>query len=86
MQLQQAGNGTEAGMKVGISSSGSVEAQKLLFGPSTKADILELDESHCDTKVGHKVEKKSYPKIANSQQCSANNIMFLTDVTQGQCF
>lgn len=33
----------EAGMKVYIYSSGSVEAQKLLFGYSTEGDILEVD-------------------------------------------
>lgn len=32
----------EAGMKVYVYSSGSVEAQKLLFGHSTEGDILEL--------------------------------------------
>ena len=32
----------EAGMKVYIYSSGSVEAQKLLFGHSTEGDILEV--------------------------------------------
>lgn len=33
----------EAGMKVYIYSSGSIEAQKLLFGYSTEGDILEVD-------------------------------------------
>lgn len=32
----------EAGMKVYVYSSGSVEAQKLLFGHSTEGDILEV--------------------------------------------
>lgn len=31
-------------MKVYIYSSGSVEAQKLLFGYSTEGDILEVDK------------------------------------------
>ncbi|XP_048219924.1 enolase-phosphatase E1 isoform X1 [Perognathus longimembris pacificus] len=71
----------EAGMKVYIYSSGSVEAQKLLFGHSTEGDILELVDGHFDTKIGHKVESESYRKIANSIGCSTNNILFLTDVT-----
>uniref|UniRef100_A0A8C5KN06 Enolase-phosphatase E1 pseudogene n=1 Tax=Jaculus jaculus TaxID=51337 RepID=A0A8C5KN06_JACJA len=58
-----------------------VEAQKLLFGHSTEADILELVDSHFDTKIGQKVERESYQKIANSIGCSTNNILFLTDVT-----
>ncbi|XP_022455076.1 enolase-phosphatase E1 isoform X1 [Monodon monoceros] len=72
----------EAGMKVYIYSSGSVEAQKLLFGHSTEGDILELVDGHFDTKIGHKVESESYRKIASSIGCSTNNILFLTDVTR----
>lgn len=71
----------EAGMKVYIYSSGSVEAQKLLFGHSTEGDILELIDGHFDTKIGHKVESESYRKIANSIGCLTSNILFLTDVT-----
>ncbi|XP_051026463.1 enolase-phosphatase E1 [Acomys russatus] len=71
----------EAGMKVYIYSSGSVEAQKLLFGHSTEGDILELIDGYFDTKIGHKVESESYRKIADSIGCSTNNILFLTDVT-----
>ncbi|XP_058439429.1 enolase-phosphatase E1 isoform X1 [Marmota monax] len=71
----------EDGMKVYIYSSGSVEAQKLLFGHSTEGNILELFDGHFDTKIGHKVESESYRKIANSIGCSTNNILFLTDVT-----
>ncbi|KAM9677889.1 enolase-phosphatase E1 isoform 3-T4 [Trichechus inunguis] len=80
----------EAGMKVYIYSSGSVEAQKLLFGHSTEGDILEsplfvqLFDGHFDTKIGHKVESESYRKIADSIGCSTNNILFLTDVTLGK--
>uniref|UniRef100_A0A452UCB3 Enolase-phosphatase E1 n=1 Tax=Ursus maritimus TaxID=29073 RepID=A0A452UCB3_URSMA len=73
--------GTEAGMKVCISSSGSLEAQKLSFGHSTKGDSLELDDGHFDTKIGYKVESESYRKIANSRGCSTKNILFLKDVT-----
>uniref|UniRef100_A0A8D1N7W4 Enolase-phosphatase E1 n=2 Tax=Sus scrofa TaxID=9823 RepID=A0A8D1N7W4_PIG len=71
----------EAGMKVYVYSSGSVEAQKLLFGHSTEGDVLELFDGHFDTKIGHKVESESYRKIASSIGCSTSNILFLTDVT-----
>lgn len=50
----------EAGMKVYIYSSGNGEAQKLLSGHSSEEDILELVHSYFDTKIGHKVESKSY--------------------------
>uniref|UniRef100_A0A8C9PLD9 Enolase-phosphatase E1 n=1 Tax=Spermophilus dauricus TaxID=99837 RepID=A0A8C9PLD9_SPEDA len=59
----------EDGIKVYIYSSGSVEAQKLLFGQSTEGNILELFDGHFDT------------KIANSIGYSTNNILFLTNVT-----
>nr|XP_033710934.1 enolase-phosphatase E1-like [Tursiops truncatus] len=71
----------EVGMKVYIYSSGSVEAQKLLFGHSTEGDILELVDGHFGTEIGHKVESESYRKIASSIGCSINNL-FLTDVTR----
>ncbi|XP_064507708.1 enolase-phosphatase E1 isoform X2 [Pseudopipra pipra] len=70
----------EAGMKVYIYSSGSIEAQKLLFGYSTEGDILELFDGHFDTKIGPKVESESYRRIAASIGCATNNILFLTDV------
>ncbi|XP_056659243.1 enolase-phosphatase E1 isoform X3 [Monodelphis domestica] len=72
----------QAGMKVYIYSSGSVEAQKLLFGYSTEGNILELFDGHFDTKIGHKIESESYRRIAASIGCSPNNILFLTDVTR----
>uniref|UniRef100_A0A8C6FSM2 Uncharacterized protein n=1 Tax=Moschus moschiferus TaxID=68415 RepID=A0A8C6FSM2_MOSMO len=61
--------------------SGSVEAQKLLYGHSTEGDILELVDGHFDTKIGHKVESESYRKIASSIGCSTNNL-FLRDVSR----
>uniref|UniRef100_A0A2K5DXT4 Uncharacterized protein n=1 Tax=Aotus nancymaae TaxID=37293 RepID=A0A2K5DXT4_AOTNA len=63
----------EAGMKVYIYSSGSVEAQKLLFGHSSEGDTFELVDGHFDTKIGHKVEQHW---VLNQQH------LFLTDVTR----
>ncbi|CAB1352190.1 unnamed protein product [Coregonus sp. 'balchen'] len=45
------------GLKVYIYSSGSVEAQKLLFGYSVEGDVLDLFNGHFDTNIGTKVEK-----------------------------
>ncbi|MBZ3884407.1 Enolase-phosphatase E1 [Sciurus carolinensis] len=67
-------------MKVYIYSSGSVKAQKLLFGHSTEGNIPELFDGHFHTKIGHKVESESYRKIANSIGCSTKNLV-RTDVT-----
>lgn len=76
------GKWREAGTKVCIYSSGSVEAQKLLFGQSVKGKILELVDGPFDTKIGHKVENQSYKRIADSIGGSTNNTLFLTDATQ----
>ncbi|GCB60158.1 hypothetical protein scyTo_0011080, partial [Scyliorhinus torazame] len=72
----------KAGKKVYIYSSGSVEAQKLLFGYSVEGDLLELFDGHFDTKIGSKVEMESYRRIAQDIGCSTDNILFLTDVTK----
>uniref|UniRef100_A0ABM5GKE7 Enolase-phosphatase E1 n=1 Tax=Pogona vitticeps TaxID=103695 RepID=A0ABM5GKE7_9SAUR len=72
----------EAGKKVYIYSSGSVEAQKLLFGNSTEGDISELIDGYFDTKIGAKFDHESYQRIAANIGCSTNNILFLTDVTR----
>ncbi|XP_063281429.1 enolase-phosphatase E1 [Pelobates fuscus] len=70
----------EAGMKVYIYSSGSIEAQKLLFGYSIEGDLLKLFDGHFDTTIGHKVESESYRNIAKCIKCSPENILFLTDI------
>ncbi|XP_018095980.1 enolase-phosphatase E1 isoform X2 [Xenopus laevis] len=72
----------ELGFKLYIYSSGSVEAQKLLFGYSIEGNLLKLLDGHFDTTVGHKVESKSYRNIADSIRCSPENILFLTDVVK----
>ncbi|XP_071962482.1 enolase-phosphatase E1-like [Antedon mediterranea] len=68
--------------KVYIYSSGSVEAQKLLFGHTAEGSILEFISGHFDTKIGAKVEVDSYCKIAKEIGCKNKEILFLTDVTR----
>ncbi|TRY83242.1 hypothetical protein DNTS_032509 [Danionella cerebrum] len=70
------------GLKVYIYSSGSVEAQKLLFGFSVHGDLLDLFDGHFDTNIGAKVESKSYENIAERIGCHPEEIIFLTDVTR----
>ncbi|XP_029455909.1 enolase-phosphatase E1 isoform X3 [Rhinatrema bivittatum] len=72
----------KAGKKVFIYSSGSVEAQKLLFGHSVQGDLLDLFDGHFDTMIGPKVKSESYRRIAESIGYSPENILFLTDVTK----
>ncbi|XP_071510590.1 enolase-phosphatase E1-like [Diadema antillarum] len=68
--------------KVYIYSSGSVQAQKLLFGHSNQGNLLPLLSGHYDTKIGAKVEKESYTKIAADMKAEAESILFLTDVSR----
>ncbi|CAL8326845.1 unnamed protein product [Boreogadus saida] len=70
------------GLKVYIYSSGSVEAQKLLFGYSVEGDVLDLFDGHFDTNIGLKVEGKSYERIAERIGCPPEEITFLTDVSR----
>uniref|UniRef100_A0A1A8GF91 Enolase-phosphatase E1 n=1 Tax=Nothobranchius korthausae TaxID=1143690 RepID=A0A1A8GF91_9TELE len=70
----------EHGLKVYIYSSGSVEAQKLLFGHSVEGDVLDLFDGHFDTTIGAKVDAKSYRRIAERIGCRPEEITFLTDV------
>ncbi|CAH1263183.1 ENOPH1 [Branchiostoma lanceolatum] len=72
----------ETGRQVYIYSSGSVEAQKLLFGFSTEGDLLELFSGHFDSTTGLKVETESYRRIATAVGCDPANILFLTDVVR----
>ncbi|KAM9820325.1 enolase-phosphatase E1 [Neosynchiropus ocellatus] len=72
----------ELGLKVFVYSSGSVEAQKLLFAHSVEGDLLDLFDGHFDTSMGAKVDGKSYERIAERIGCQPEEITFLTDVTR----
>jgi len=69
------------GKLIYIYSSGSVQAQKLLFQYSVNGDLLSFIEGHFDTKIGNKRDKNSYIKIAEELDINSKNILFLTDVT-----
>lgn len=71
---------TKSGKKAFIYSSGSVEAQKLLFGYSDKGDLTELFTDFFDTAVGAKTEKDSYSNIVEATGVSANEMLFCTDL------
>ena len=104
-------------IKMYIYSSGSVEAQKLLFGNSEAGDLLKVllcivyslppssslspslppslsflslllfisqyISGHFDTKTGNKRETSSYTKIANEIGLLPSQVLFLTDIVQG---
>jgi enolase-phosphatase E1 len=70
----------ERGATLGIYSSGSVEAQQLLFRHSDKGDLTPLLHDWFDTAVGPKREPASYRAIAERLQRPAGEILFLSDV------
>ncbi|XP_033205559.2 uncharacterized protein LOC117166053 [Bombus vancouverensis nearcticus] len=73
---------TSDGKKVYIYSSGSVEAQKLLFGHSIHGDLLKYFSGYFDTEVGAKQESSSYKNILNKIGAEPSSVIFLTDVVK----
>jgi len=73
---------TEEGKKLYIYSSGSVEAQKLLFGNTSEGDVTSMISDYFDTEVGPKVEKDSYTKIAEKIGKPVAEILFFTDIVK----
>ena len=67
------------GVRVFIYSSGSVEAQQLIFRYSDRGDLLPLIEGHFDTTVGGKLEAKSYTTIAGRIGVAPSLVTFLSD-------
>ena len=72
----------EAGIALYVFSSGSVPAQKLLFGHSDAGDLTPLFSGYFDTKTGPKREAASYQAIANAVGLAADEILFLSDTPQ----
>lgn len=69
--------------KVGIYSSGSRQAQRLLFQYSDKGDLRDWLSVYFDTKIGHKRESASYTEILLSLGVdSGSDVLFVTDVIQ----
>lgn len=69
-----------AGIGMGIYSSGSVPAQKLLFGYSMAGDLNPFFSAYFDTRIGHKKEVESYQNIAEKLTIAPELILFLSDV------
>ena len=70
----------QAKIGLGIYSSGSVQAQKLLFANTAQGDLTPLFEHYFDTAVGAKREAKSYQNIVEVVGIKPENILFLSDI------
>ena len=71
---------TGAGRRVAIFSSGSVLAQKLLFGHSDQGDLSPLLSGYFDTTTGPKREASSYARIADALGTPPAEALFVSDV------
>ena len=68
------------GIPLHVYSSGSVDAQKLLFAHSEAGDLSGLFSGNFDTAVGGKREVGSYLRIAQELNIAPSDILFLSDV------
>ncbi|MFJ5359048.1 acireductone synthase [Pectobacterium sp. CHL-2024] len=72
----------QQGLSLYVYSSGSVEAQQLLFGYSNAGDLRPLFSDYFDTRVGAKRETDSYRTIAQAIGLPAEQLLFLSDIRQ----
>lgn len=70
------------GIPLYVYSSGSVAAQKLLFGHSDAGDLTPLFAGYFDTAIGAKRDSGSYAAIARAIGTEPQAILFLSDVTE----
>lgn len=68
------------GLALYVYSSGSVFAQKLLFGHTDHGDLTPLFSGWFDTTTGPKREAASYAAIAEAIALSPGEVLFLSDV------
>eukprot|EP00980_Cylindrotheca_fusiformis_P028361 scaffold22593_cov145-Cylindrotheca_fusiformis.AAC.10 len=67
------------GIQVNIYSSGSIGAQKLLFGNSMEGDLLSFLHQHFDTTSGNKKQPSSYVNIAKQLNVDPKEVCFVSD-------
>ncbi|MGY8814544.1 MAG: acireductone synthase [Gammaproteobacteria bacterium] len=65
-----------------VYSSGSIAAQKLLFGHTDYGDLTSFFTDYFDTTTGNKKESDSYLRIADSIGLEPEKVLFLSDVTE----
>ena len=71
-----------AGMRVCIYSSGSVEAQRLIFAHTDRGSLSDCISAYFDTAVGPKQDRASYSSIAKQLTIDPSRLLFLTDVEE----
>jgi len=69
-----------AGLRLYVYSSGSIEAQKVLFAHGSQGDLSALFSGNFDTTTGPKRDTRSYAAIAEAIGVAPGEIAFLSDV------
>jgi enolase-phosphatase E1 len=69
----------QQGIRLYVFSSGSVQAQRLLFGYSDAGDLTYLFSGFYDTRVGTKREAAAYTAIAADIGLPLEEVLFLSD-------
>jgi enolase-phosphatase E1 len=72
----------EAGIQLGVFSSGSIPAQKLIFGYSVDGDLTPYFSAYFDTTTGGKREVETYIKISQELNIQPSEILFLSDIIE----
>ena len=67
------------GIRLGIYSSGSEQAQRLLFAHTNAGDVTSMFEQYFDTSVGEKKTASSYRAISEQIGLPPDFILFLSD-------
>lgn len=68
-----------AGLILSVYSSGSINAQKLLYKHSNHGDLSNLISHWFDTSIGNKQQRESYDKIANALNINPDQVVFISD-------
>jgi enolase-phosphatase E1 len=63
-------------------SSGSVDAQKLLFSHSDGGDLTQYFDGHFDTRTGNKLFKQAYSNIINTISLAPKQVLFISDILE----
>ncbi|WP_077044650.1 acireductone synthase [Pseudomonas sp. KK4] len=72
----------QEGFQLFVYSSGSIQAQKLIFGCSEAGDLTPVFSGYFDTTSGPKREAQSYVNIAQALKIEASQVLFLSDIVE----
>jgi enolase-phosphatase E1 len=70
---------TAQGIRIFTYTSGSIPAQKLIFGHSTAGDLSPLIAGFFDTRIGAKRDPDSYVRLAIGMNVPTSAVAFLSD-------